>query len=64
MELLVSTIYLGFPKIMCGYYIYVITEVSEVAVLGANKLMKIEKTHFIKLFSTYDNNKKLIEDKY
>jgi hypothetical protein len=43
---------------------YVITEVCEVAVLGANKLMKIEKTHFIKLFSTYDNNKKLIEDKF
>ena len=52
---MVITIKIGFPKILCGYYLYVIVEVSEIATLGSNKLLKIEKSDFIKLFSTHDS---------
>lgn len=34
MESLVISYKLGFPRILCGYYLYVITEISEVAEIG------------------------------
>jgi len=46
-----------------GYYLYLITSVSEVAEIGNNKIYKIEDTHILKLFSPNDNQLKRQEEK-